>query len=375
MTANTIFLISVLVSMWFSAVGRVAGIPVTSLGWVVPLLVSLFYLIRARRLSKTYIKIWFLWCSLLLLYAVVSFEENAVQRTIILITPLVVGLCAASFKPSDRDLLVLFKYIRYFTVLVIPICYAKLFMAAEGAAMIPTEAILCVGLFVFHWTYYRVFSDKVALILAALLVGVPLLGLNRGPLLAIFLSVIFSLPSIGAVRMALVGGSAMLTFIAAVLLSPQLAGKMFVAGEFNGFSQLSSDDIATSGRFGAWEVLIDGIRSNPLFGHGANASEAYLVTQISEAFAHPHNDYLRLAFDYGVPVAIFYVLLLGIQVKVLLTRFHVSENGLHKFLLCVAISMFVPYLILMYFDNIVLYAAFFGSLHFYFVGLSLSRRF
>lgn len=54
----------------------------------------------------------------------------------------------------------------------------------------------------------------------------------------------------------------------------------------------------TSGRSSLWEAVIEGIDTSPLFGHGPG-SAVQLVTARFAPIQQPHNDYLRLAHDYG----------------------------------------------------------------------------
>ncbi|MBN1308727.1 MAG: O-antigen ligase family protein [Chitinispirillaceae bacterium] len=60
----------------------------------------------------------------------------------------------------------------------------------------------------------------------------------------------------------------------------------------------------TSGRNLAWPLVIEKIKKKPLFGYGKLAMirtgvAEYLLTELGEAFPHPHNAYFEILFDAG----------------------------------------------------------------------------
>lgn len=57
--------------------------------------------------------------------------------------------------------------------------------------------------------------------------------------------------------------------------------------------------INVSGRASIWSVVRDGTSERPVFGHGAGAAEDLVTQQFPSVVTHPHNDYLRLVYDYG----------------------------------------------------------------------------
>jgi O-antigen ligase len=72
----------------------------------------------------------------------------------------------------------------------------------------------------------------------------------------------------------------------------------FSSGDVSSLSTRVS--INVSGRDDLWALMMSGIRESPFFGHGLGASQSRIEQVFNGAIAHPHNDYLRLAYDFGL---------------------------------------------------------------------------
>jgi len=132
--------------------------------------------------------------------------------------------------------------------------------------------------------------------------------------------------------------------------------------------RLDNPDLRTTGRMALWELLDQKIRTKPWFGHGANAQEEFIFS-ITGFKGQPHNDWKRLLFDYGYVGTLVFGLCMVMQV------FHAWRSGRvtageTRILFYSAASSFVPLVIFMMTDNIILYAAFFGNLQFTLLGLA-----
>lgn len=127
-------------------------------------------------------------------------------------------------------------------------------------------------------------------------------------------------------------------------------------------------DLATSGRKALWEKLETEIDNAPYFGHGANASEPF-VSMLTGGLTHPHNDWLRLLYDYGYFGAMVFAFCLIAQVLHILKRAK-NAKGEARILLYAGASTFISFVLFMFSDNIILYAAFFGNLQFTILGLA-----
>jgi O-antigen ligase len=114
------------------------------------------------------------------------------------------------------------------------------------------------------------------------------------------------------------------------------------------------------------------IDSRPWFGHGANASEPF-VLRLTGAMTHPHNDWLRLLYDYGhVGTVTFAFCMLWQMVHLLRTG--MKTAGMTRILFYAGASSFLVFSLFMSTDNIILYAAYFGNLQFAIIGLAYATN-
>ena len=106
-------------------------------------------------------------------------------------------------------------------------------------------------------------------------------------------------------------------------------------------------------------------------GHGANATEALLAAK-GLKLTHPHNDWLRITYDYGLIGAAIFAFCLFLQLQHLLRSAKSHDNETNKLFLISASSL-VVFALFMVTDNILLYASFFGNLQFMIMGIAYSR--
>ncbi len=155
----------------------------------------------------------------------------------------------------------------------------------------------------------------------------------------------------------------------AFFYTERMQRKMFYSGQGTiGEVRFGNPDFFTAGRSRLWDLMIEEIKTKPVWGHGANASEEFVLSVTWGTLTHPHNDWLRLLYDYGLIGASVFAFCMASQVIHLLkrTKKHFGESNI---LLYAGASSFLPFVLLMFTDNIILYAAFFGNLQFTIIGL------
>lgn len=132
-------------------------------------------------------------------------------------------------------------------------------------------------------------------------------------------------------------------------------------------------NLATSGRRYMAEILLVEIANKPWWGHGANASEELILKLSDGQLTHPHNDWLRFLYDYGAVGAGIFLLTMIAQVRHLLKKARHSKGEARTFFFAAA-SSFLPFALIMFTDNIVLYAAFYGNIQFTIIGLAYAAE-
>jgi hypothetical protein len=138
-------------------------------------------------------------------------------------------------------------------------------------------------------------------------------------------------------------------------------------GVFTGEDKGTSD-FRDNARKGMNRYFAEDVKNAYWFGHGANAMEPILVEEF-DGLTHPHNDWLRLQYEHGTLGMVLFGLTLLLQgVHAWLSRKRLQGLGL-LFMLAGA-SAFIPMFLFMFTDNVILYAAWFGNLHFALLGLA-----
>jgi O-antigen ligase len=367
------FLHLVVVCTLISTVGFFFGIRVSSVGWIVPLLASIIsFLTRVRWIHIRRFAMWAPW----ILYSggalIFSHPENSVIRTMLMYCPLVVGVAATTYAPSEGEYKRIFNSLRVAAVLLLAILFVRsrlgsgeeaFFLAAESMT-----AVLFATIFAVHVLLTGSFVSLMSWFAMAL---VPILSLSRVATVAVGIVLPLAIAPISALVRGLTG---LVIVIGALSLfySSGFQEKMFSGGTGNISDLLSGGgDVQASGRVEIWAALIEGIARDPWVGHGPNASQA-VVDEVVEDVSHPHNDYLRLAYDYGFIGLGIYLATLAAQIMAVVRAAGQARGFKRIILYCIATS-FIPYLTLMITDNVVLYAAYFGNIQYAIIGLGLSR--
>jgi hypothetical protein len=149
---------------------------------------------------------------------------------------------------------------------------------------------------------------------------------------------------------------------------------IFRYGEGDIIDLLSLDPnlIKTSGRLYAWPIYWGEIMKQPWFGHGSTMSVDFgNITFIR--WSHPHNEYIRILFDYGFLGAILFLIpILNLAYQCFKgTRHALTEET--KFLCSVGLWGIIAMFLLAITGNVLMYVAWYGNLLFALIGFGLSR--
>ena len=360
-------------------------VPSSALGWIFPLLAALVFFAPLIRRPTFPTRLWLPWFFLLTYYGVTADAANAVQRTIMLAVPLAVGAAASALRPRPTQLArfgVWMKWASVVLLLATAIATSLLQnLQLGGITGFVTGAMTACALAC--WFSARFAADeRRALLWWGLLALVPFVALARMATLAVVVTLPLTLAPLKW-RWRLFFLSA-IAFVGVTLFeSPRVQAKMFYGGEGGTIADAATGILAMlkgegSGRFattGRWHinsVLLEGIAEAPWLGHGANASEA-VVKEIS-GMTHPHNDWLRLRYDYGWVGTIVFAASMAAQVYHAV-RTARRVGGEAAICLSAGATAFLPMALLMFTDNIILYASFFGNLHFLILGLGYAAAF
>lgn len=351
--------------------GDIIGFSVSALGWIIPLLFALNLMIFRLGRIKFPVLLWLPWIVLVSIYLFFADAQNAIQRTIMLLSPLATGMAVSKLNIGKLELDALLSICRYFSVLLIGIVILNSGLLLTGqlpeqlgmATEVMTAALFC-SLFAASFAD----GNKRALFWWAMLLLLPILAMTRTVIVVAALSLPLTLAPLGMLKRLII-----LLLIAALGLilfnTERVQNKMFFSHQGT-LSDIRRDnpDFRTTGRITILNALEVEVDAKPWFGHGANASED-LVSRLTGGLTHPHNDWLRFLYDYGYVGAGIFALCLVLQV--LHAWWHARKtSGVTRILFYAGASSFVLFAMIMFTDNIVLYGAYFGNLQFAILGMA-----
>lgn len=346
--------------------------PISFLGWALPLVGCGTYLLLRLGRTSFPLLIWLPWILWVLVYLVLADAPNAIQRSIMLLTPLVVGV---AFSRIHVNVALLDQCRRWMMVLIGIYLLGAAITGGSSAAGSITAALLACWLA----ASYGLFSKRKDLFLWAGLALVPVISVTRMGILAVGATLPATLsPLSWRKRLTLV----LILAVAglAVFQLDRVQEKMFFSGEGSiqqafesGFAMLAGDadntssDFRTNARLAMTLTLRARVQEAYWVGHGANAVEA-ITSRYFNGLTHPHNDWLRLQHDYGTLGMLIFALAMLMQAY---SAWRVAKRlrveGA-RFMYAAA-GAFVPMAMFMFTDNVILYVAWFGNLHFAMLGL------
>jgi O-antigen ligase len=351
--------------------GQFLNYQIAGFGWFVPLVLSILIFLKTSGRIKFPVFIWIPWILLVVIYLIFAKATNAFQRSIMMLCPLVIGATVSKLRIGENELESFNKLCRYLAVALYAVIIIKGGIIVTGAlpsvtgmaAEAMTGTLFCA---LFASSY--VLGRKKELAWWAAFAVIPYIALTRTGIIAAGITLPSTFAPMNVFKRSIL---VILIVILAipVFYSQRVQHKMFYSGSGT-LVEVSPDnpDLATSGRKALWEKLEAEIDNAPYFGHGSNASEPF-IAMLTGGLTHPHNDWLRLLYDYGYLGAIIFALCMIAQVLHILKRAK-SATGETKILLYTGASTFISFVLFMFSDNIILYAAFFGNLQFTIIGLA-----
>ncbi len=367
----------VVISTFVASAGTfsIFGRQIAGWAWVIPLIISIIIVLRKGSSITLPIRIWYPWICVVVLYFVTS-GFSYPQRNIMLLCPIIVGMAASKSRVTEFELkgflrLTQMLLLAVFMTVVMKtgLLFTGILPGATGFAPQSITAALLCSIFAVEYSINRQKSLFQWIIGAT----IPVIALTRMAIMAAGITIPFTFASLGAKKriifLIIIG-----VLSISIFYTERIQKKMFYSGA--GTLQdvrLSNPDFFTAGRSRLWDLMIEEIKLKPVWGHGANASEDFVLLVTWGALKHPHNDWLRLLYDYGLVGVSIFVICIVIQVVHLLKRAK-RTSGESRILLYAGASSFLPFVLLMFADNIILYAAFFGNLQFTILGLAYAAH-
>jgi O-antigen ligase len=350
----------------------ILGFTVQGYAWFITLLCSLAILLQRVRKNTFPWMLWSPWLMVLLVYLPMSPFGNAFQRTIMMACPVIVGMAVSTYTTGEieiRTFQVLIEKSTMVFFLFILVTTGLLFSGSlpeiTGLAPQVITGSLLASLFI---AIYAVEKKKSNIYYWAGLVAVPIIALTRMGIAATMITYPVSLAPVKMERrivaLVLIGLLGI-----GVFYTERVQRKMFYSGSGTFFDMnIENPDFRTTGRTYLWDRMNDEMIKSPWFGFGANANEQFIIRFVGIQ-GQPHNDFLRIRFDYGYLGLCSLLACFFAQTLHAWSKAKKSEKEA-RILFYAGASSFIPLLMFMYTDNIILYCQFFGNLQFTILGLA-----
>ena len=334
-----------------------------------PLLFSVYRIPMTFSRIKFPVFIWVPWILVVIGYLLLS-EYSALQRSVQLLCPIFIGMAVSTYRLDDREIDSFIKLCKYLAVSLIVIAMLKAGVIITGALPEVTGLAPEVMTGIFLCTVFAagyIIEGKKELPWWVAVSIIPFIAVTRTAILATGLTLPMTFAPMKLRKRILL---VMVIGLVGIILfySPRIQHKTFRSGEGQ-VSDVMSKDFKDSGRFFMWENMEDRIKLQPWFGYGAGAGENFIRIITRGGSGYPHNDYLLTLYDYGIFGMTIYAICLIIAAAHAYKKSK-STAGKSRLLFLIGASSFIPYAIMMYTDNIMVYASFFGNLQFALLGIA-----
>ena len=346
----------------------VYGFQLQSLGWILSLLFGVGCLLWCPSRPITFPYQAFIPFCLYIIARTDFTDRIDAQRVLMMFAPVLCGMVASGLEYRDlrfvqRAYYLLFAFLALCTLqellfYTIRIVKFLLVGTAMTYVLISIGALLC-------WRQTRWLSGAVY----CACLGICAVAKMRleAAVLAFLPFIIYLLEgSLFTVRKALWVLAVFMVFCAA-FYTPPVQKNLFYSGHgtlwqsFVDVIHLDSSRLQTSGRLYIWKTNLDHIK-NPWFGAGGAASYRFGMTYLNKE-PHPHNEYIRVLFDYGIAGLVLLGWPLFHLFSIARRRLRTAAPDVRWAYSVTQIGLVVGLLIAMT-DNVLVYAAFYGNLLF-----------
>lgn len=362
----------------FSMGGSILGFNLSGLAWVIPFALSLLILSRTMNRVTFPFLLWLPWALLLFTYlAIIDYSlidprVIPAQRTLQLLSPLAVGMAVSTWRPNADDLRAFLATCRRFSWLILIIVGLKtgvlLTGVLPGVTGLAAEAITVTLLCTLFATSHIITRSKNDLVLWALLACIPIIALTRSAIAVSLLTFPLSFAPLRMGRRIVSLGLIVMVGVA-LFNTERVQKKMFFSGGGT-LQEISSrnSDFATSGRSFMSEKMSPVAYEEFLTGHGTGSGETF-VYKIAD-LAYPHNDYLLTLFDYGALGLCVYFACILMTIRHAVLQLRRQPDDYTRILLFTGAAAYIPFILMMFTDNIMVYASYFGNLHYTILGVA-----
>lgn len=353
--------------------GTIFGFNWSGIAWMSMTVITTFLMFSPRKSTFSFY-LWLPWVLYVFLYILFDFTFIGFQLTIQYVLPVFMGIVASKFEYTEEKLLYLFQWLLKTIALVYLLFIVYYLFTGYATHMAATPMFFAFGAVIGLGLYFYTFKLRY-LALFCLLFLMPFLSVTRMGMLAfgaIFVTHFANKSLIGKSLTALIG----LLLLFVVLNSKGFQEKTFANGK-GSIKDLSVDyynneNINSSGRK-SWQIaLAKGLAANPIWGNGPRADAAVLGEVIGKETGEAHNDYMSVTYNYGIvglSLLLFGFIATFVRLFMMLRK---MKPPIFQFLIRSQLTLFIPFLLFMFSDNILKYTIWFPNYFFALMGICFS---
>lgn len=353
----------------------VLGFRLTGWMWMLAIGLSALCLLSPLRPQRlTFPILWFLPFILYMAWRTDFGDREDVQRLGIFLTPLFVGAAASSFPMTNLAEL---RKTYYFLLVAATVTYAVA-AAQSGSRLAMTEWYIPAGACM-TFTICAVAGivdagrgQRLGYAAVAIAALVCILSESRMPVLVIPLLFILGPTKLRIWKRVALGAIVIIGGLAFFYSGP-VQENLFRAGKGSIADALSMDPhkLKTGGRLTAWPLYIEGMK-DIWFGAGGTGSADFGNKTFGEGkWSHPHNEYIRLVFDYGIIGGLLFLIPLLTLFVLTCRRAYTTSDELQWAYFVSAVGLLAMFLLAVT-GNVLMYVSYFGNMLFATIGISLA---
>ncbi|MFC1828171.1 O-antigen ligase family protein [Thermodesulfobacteriota bacterium] len=351
----------------------ILGYRVSGLAWFIPLLFSVLTILKNPGRVSFPLKIWMPWILLLIIYFFV-FDYHVLQRTVQLICPVVVGMAVSTLNIKSSQVKSFITRFKPFSTILILIALwhtgtlvTGIIPSVTGLSPHSLTALIFCSFFAANY----VSGNEKDLYWWVMMIGVPIFAVTRTAIAVAGLTLPLTFaPMKFKKRTALIIVGLMLSL--ALFQTERIQKKMF-RSDSGTLEDIQSQNLDDTGRKFMWKMMRYKIRKNPWLGYGTGSGEVFTRVITGGISGYPHNDWLLTLHDQGIlGTTIFAISMLMATLNALRTGKTASPEV--RLLFFTGASAFLSMALMMITDNIMIYASYFGNLHFTILGIAYAAE-
>jgi hypothetical protein len=345
------------------------GYSMTGFGWFLPFCAAMFLLVMRINRVKFPFFLWLPWILVVVGYYFFS-DYPALHRSVQILCPIAIAMAVSSYRYQEEHIVRFLQLITYLSVILIGLIIFRLGLPFTGVlpptTALAAESITAILFSTIYATKYS-FGNKNDMKWWWLMTLVPVIAVTRTAIAVSGLTLPFTWgPMKLKSRILLVIIIIILGFI--LFHTPRIQKKSFRSGEGE-MSDVLSKDFSDNARFYMWKNFDEQIKRKPWFGYGAGAGERFVRNITNNISGYPHNDWRLTLYDYGIfGTSIYVVCIIFAMIHAYIRSKQSVDKG--RLLFLAGASSYIPFMLLMYTDNIMVYVSFFGNLQFTLLGIA-----